>query len=491
MVQTPAFDAALALSRFGLGSGLSGTAAVSDARAVLHDEINAGAPVPQGDLQATPDLLTAVYQYQAQKRMDRKAAGDTTDKPDMQDGVQGDMKPDMQAGMTDDKPDAGGRKKRDPDLGASPVIKALFTEFDARFNGTVKSPVIGFNERMAMFWFNHFAVSVKKSQPVAATAGAYEREAIRPHIFGKFHDMLVAVETHPTMLLYLDNAQSVGPQSLGAKFGKRGLNENLAREIFELHTLGVGTGYTQADVTSFARIITGWSVSTGRKAFRNMGDPGTFAFNDRIHEPGAQIVMGKTYAEGGQAQGLAVLADLARHPATAKHIATMLARHFVADDPPPALVARLADTFTRTDGDLGEVSRALISSDEAWSPQLVKIRSPLEYVCAVLRATGAPIKPKVVASVMNAMGEPLWQPPGPNGFPDTIDAWASPEGLSARMDFISTLAQQASQDVDPRAFAQSRLGPLLSDATLQAISRAETHAQGLSLAFLSPEFMRR
>ncbi len=397
---------------------------------------------------------------------------------DMQDG----MKPDMQD-------TSGDATKRNLDMGPSPIAQALNAEFEARFNGTIRQPLIGFNERMAMFWFNHFAVSVKKSQPVAAIAGAYEREAIRPHIFGKFHDMLVAVETHPCMLLYLDNAQSVGPQSPGAKFGKRGLNENLAREILELHTLGVGTGYTQADVTSFARIITGWTVSNGKRG--NDGPPGTFFFNERIHEPGAQVVLGRTYAQGGQDQGLAVLADLARHPATAKHIATKLARHFVADDPPPALVARLADTFTRTGGDLGEVSRTLIASDEAWTPQLTKVRSPLDYVCAVLRATNAPMKPRAIAAVMNAMGEPLWQPPGPNGFPDTADAWASPEGLSARMDFISTLAQQASQDVDPRAFAQSRLGALLSPATLEAISRAETHAQGLSIAFLSPEFMRR
>jgi uncharacterized protein (DUF1800 family) len=338
-----------------------------------------------------------------------------------------------------------------------------------------------------MFWMNHFAVSVKKNELCRITTGAYEREAIRPYVFGKFHDMVHAVETHPCMLEYLDNAQSIGPNSPANRNGKRGLNENLAREIMELHTLGVGSGYTQADVTSFAKVITGWSFN--RRPER--GPIGQFIFNRQAHEPGVQTVLGKRYAQEGAAQGEAVLRDLCRHPATATHIATKLARHFVADDPPPALVARLAQTFRDSDGDLAEVSKTLVGAPEAWSPALNKVRSPNEYMCALIRATGVTLKPGAITGALTNMGQALWQPSGPNGYPDTVAAWASPEGMAARMEVVSALAHRADPSLDPRAFAESHLGDLMSEHTRDAIAHAETHPQGLSLAFLSPEFMRR
>ncbi len=364
----------------------------------------------------------------------------------------------------------------------------FLAEVDARFNGTIREPVIGIGERLAMFWANHFAVAVGKGPAVRILAGAYEREAIRPHVFGRFEDMLLAVETHPAMLFFLDNRQSVGPDSKASGHGKRGLNENLAREIMELHTLGVDGGYTQRDVTSLSRIITGWTVvgAEGR-----LGTPGTFAFNRAAHEPGSQTLLGVSYPDDGVGQGRAALRDLAHHPATARHIALKLARHFVADVPPPDLVASLAATYTKTGGDLSAVYQTLIASEAAWNPTLVKIRSPLEYFVALLRASGERPKPNVIMARLNAMGQPLWNPSGPNGFPDTVDAWASSEGLATRIDVASLVANQTPGRTDPRRFATETLGSLLSADTQDAISRAETKAQAVSIAFLSPEFQRR
>ncbi len=505
MAQTPAFEAALALSRFGLGSNTDGVAAVTgDIRERLKAEIAAGAPVPTGDgLLATPELIALVTQYQMERAAARRVADAKgqaqpgqpggnmtgTDMAGQSSQMSGDMaaQNQMSSGMQDLNKKGEPKKPQAAVKGDDPLRPTMLAEMDARFNGTVKASQIGFNERMVMFWQNHFAVVVKKSQPTAVTAGAMEREAIRPHVFGKFEDMLVAVETHPCMLEYLDNQQSIGPNSQANRNGKRGLNENLAREILELHTLGVGTGYTQGDVTAFARVITGWSFNRNAQ----QGPVGVFQFDPRRHEPGSQVIMGKTYTQDGVDQGKAVLHDLARHPATATHIATKLARHFVDDNPPPALVKRLADTFKRTDGDLAEVSRALVDSPEAWTPQLTKLRSPLEYIVALIRATNANMKPQAITLALNAMGQPWWNPAGPNGFPDTVAAWASPEGMATRVDLANAIANNVSPSVDPRQFAESRFGPLLSDHTAEAIARAETHAQGLSLAFLSPEFMRR
>ncbi|TRL39441.1 DUF1800 domain-containing protein, partial [Rhizobium straminoryzae] len=363
----------------------------------------------------------------------------------------------------------------------------LLAETDARFNGTIHQPLIGFGERLAMFWANHFAVAISKGGDVHILAGCMEREAIRPNLFGRFEDMLVAVETHPAMLVFLDNQQSVGPNSQANRNGKRGLNENLAREIMELHTLGVDGGYSQADVTAFARVITGWTVYRDRK---RPGPLGSFTFSDWAHEPGDQTVMGVTYADDGLDQGKAVLRDLARHPATARHLATKLARHFVSDQPPKALIDRMAAAYTKTDGDLSAVYMAMINADEAWTPQLTKVRPPLVYVTGLLRATGLKPKPNQILAVLKALGQPLWNPSGPNGFSDTTDAWASSEGLATRIDAANLFAHQIGGPVDPRAFAGDRFGPLLTDDTLQAISRAETKPQGLSIAFLSPEFQR-
>ena len=244
----------------------------------------------------------------------------------------------------------------------------------------------GFAERLVVFWSNHFCISANKGGLARMWAGSFEREAIRPYVLGRFGDMLKAVEQHPAMLFFLDNQQSLGPDSRAGQNRKRGLNENLAREIMELHTLGVGGGYTQDDVTSLARIITGWTYA-GRQG--QLGTPGSFVFNANAHQPGAQRLLGKIYENNGVAQGEAALADIARHPSTAKFIATKFARHFVADDPPPALVARLQDVFLKSDGDLKALAMALLDSDEAWQAPLTKLRSPLRIPGGDRPAAGA------------------------------------------------------------------------------------------------------
>ncbi len=356
-----------------------------------------------------------------------------------------------------------------------------------RFHAMLE-PLGGLPERLVAFWSNHFAVSVNKGNTVRTFAGLLEREAIRPHVHGRFADMLLAVETHPAMIFFLDQQQSLGPNSrAGARRG-RGLNENLAREIMELHTLGVAGGYTQADVTALAHIITGWTLAppNGQE-----GIPGTFRFNANMHEPGEHLLLGKRYGDSGFERGKAALADLARHPSTAQHIARKLTRHFVADEPPASMVARLAKVFRDTDGDLQALSFALLDSPEAWSAQATKMRSPQEFLVASARALGR--KPEIgqILGPLNAMGHPIWQPGGPNGFPDSVAAWASPEGLKTRLDVSAAIARQSANGIDPKGLVEDIFGPAASTETRQAILRAETRYQAVAIALMAPEFQRR
>jgi uncharacterized protein (DUF1800 family) len=349
-------------------------------------------------------------------------------------------------------------------------------------------PLGGIGERLVMFWSNHFAVSVNKGNPVRMFAGLMEREAIRPHVFGRFADMLLAVERHPAMIIYLDNQQSVGPNSRAGQRRGRGLNENLAREILELHTLGVDGGYGQEDVTALARIITGWTLAAPNGA---KGPPGTFRFNPNTHEPGAQALLGRRYPEGGLEQGEAALADIARHPATARHLARKLARHFVADAPPPALTARLEAAFRDSDGDLRQVTLALLDAPEAWSPESLKMRTPQEFLIAAGRVLGRRPTIGQVMQPLNAMGQPVWQPGGPNGYPDGVSDWASPEGVKTRLDVAAAIGRQAAGAVDPRRLLDDAFGAAVSPETRAAVTRAETRHQAIALALMSPEFQRR
>lgn len=348
-----------------------------------------------------------------------------------------------------------------------------------------------FHERLTWFWANHFTVSADKPQ-VFALAGAFEREAIRPHVTGKFVDLLLASTRHPAMILYLDNNMSVAPGFKPPVIADRpnlprpsGLNENLAREILELHTLGVNAGYTQADVTTFARALTGWTVG-------GLADTG-FRFAPRRHDPGPKTVLGRTYSQQGVAQGEAILRDLAAHPATAKHVATKLVRHFIADEPPPAAVERVARAFVDSGGDLPVVYAALVQSPEAWVQPLAKLKQPNEFVVSTLRMLPAAREGRSEGFflALNEMGQRPYFAPSPQGWPDAASAWANADGLWKRIEWSTALADRLGSQVDPLALAEGAYGPALSDNTRLAIARAESRQQGLTLWLASPEFQRR
>ncbi len=342
-------------------------------------------------------------------------------------------------------------------------------------------------ERLAEFWGNHFTVSRRQGN-VTAIVGAYQREAIRPHILGRFEDMLLAAARHPAMIMYLDNGGSAGPNSRANARRNRGLNENLAREILELHTLGVRGGYSQEDVTSFAKIITGWSIGRGAE----FNEPDGFMFRPAAHEPGPKLLLGQEFPEGEEG-GLAAFRLLASHPNTMMFLATKLVRHFVADDPPEATVRRIADILAGTQGDLGAATRALIALPQAWAP-LTKLRSPQDFALSVLRALGAGDEAaQPLLGVMGNLAQPLWTAPGPNGWPDVAGEWASPEQLMRRLDWVNGLAGRAAAAgrPDARDVAEATLGPLLKAETSNAVRRAGSVREALVLLLASPEFQRR
>ncbi|WP_213982312.1 DUF1800 domain-containing protein [Sphingomonas sp. dw_22] len=361
-------------------------------------------------------------------------------------------------------------------------------------------------ERLVHFWANHFAVSADKLTTVGLS-GTLEFEAIRPHVLGNFRDMLQAVERHPAMLLYLDQAQSVGPNSPAAQLAGRrqgpqaqrryGLNENLAREIMELHTLGVRTVYAQADVTEFARAMTGWSVSgLGRNQGARVpgldGTPGSFVFAPRLHEPGARTILHRSWPQQGEDQASAVLDMLAEHPATARHIATKLARHFAGDDPPAPLVARLEASFLKSKGDLPGVYRTLIDSPECWVPQPVKFKSPWEWTISAMRGLGTQqLPPMAINGLMTQLGQPVWKPGSPAGWDDVAGSWAGPDAILRRVEAAERMAQRTKDMIDARERAAELFPGALSASTAQAIARAESPGQGIALMLSSPEFMRR
>ncbi|HET7756478.1 MAG TPA: DUF1800 domain-containing protein [Steroidobacteraceae bacterium] len=354
-----------------------------------------------------------------------------------------------------------------------------------------------FLERLTQFWSNHFAVSTDK-QLLAGLAGAFEREAIRPRTLGNFGDLLLAVETHPAMLLYLDNHLSVGPHSELARRAERrraprriGINENLGREILELHTLGVGGGYTQADVTSFAQVLTGWSIGGGNGPFAG-GEPGRFRFRAELHEPGVRVVLGRRYPDRGYEQGVAVLGDLARHPATAHHIAAKLACHFIADDPPRAAVERLAQAFGASGGDLPTVYRALIDEREAWAAPLAKFKTPGDYIVSTYRGLAIPAQAgRAPLAPFELLGQRTWTPGSPAGWPDRSADWDGASALLKRIEWADAVAGRLGGRVYATQLAPELLGASLSEATGRALAQAASPAQALTLLLAAPEFMRR
>jgi uncharacterized protein (DUF1800 family) len=486
--------AALALHRFGFGPRAGTIAAIaSDPRGALIGDLdrpNAGRISDAGLMSGgaasrmASDFIAerAAKQKLEMRRQEaakQQAAKLAAANPAMQNPAMENAGMEKPAeGKSGDAKAAAAKPTPQPE---TPMQENFFREAKAHYDAGVRAE-IGFVERLVWFWSNHFCVNANDT----VQAGAYEREAIRPHVLGKFADLLLAVESHPAMLVYLNNASSMGPNSIAGINRNRGLNENLGREILELHTLGVRTGYSQDDVVSFAKVITGWTTYVPDLPDRG----GEFLFYQRFHEPGPQTVLGKPYRDTGIEQGRAVLNDLARHPATALHVATKLARHFVADDPPPALVETLRRTFMETDGDLWQVSKALVTAPESWVPEQAKFKRPSEWIVSYLRAhgfNGADVRR--MAGGCTTLGEPLWRPPSPKGFADENGAWA--DGLAHRLDIANNYAQRNADRMDASEMLDIAFGPLASAETRIAVKRAESKQQALTLLLMAPEFQRR
>ncbi|WP_397594188.1 DUF1800 family protein [Sphingorhabdus sp.] len=475
-----AIDAAIAMNRFGLGAR-AGTAAPERPARWLLDQLGRHDPRPPAIAALPPrsELIGAIRDLR-QDRQQRRS-------------------------MEEDKPadDAAAAADRDLNNYRTAVRGQYVAAVDARL-GVALSSDTDFAERLVHFWANHFAISIDKIVTVGL-AGNFEFEAIRPHILGSFADLLKSAIRHPAMLLYLDQAQSIGPNSLLARrIGARsdreiGLNENLAREILELHTLGDRTAFTQEDVTEFAKAMTGLTVAgLGRpqlqRALGTDKSPGDAVFADALHEPGNRMIAGRSYGGGGALALDRILDDLAMHPATARHIATKLARHFVADDPPAPLVARLEAVFLKTGGNLPALYKALVEAPESWRTPVAKFKSPWEWTVSALRAlsvTDFPGRAQAAVGLFTQMGQPVWRPGSPKGFGDISADWAGPAALMRRVETAGRFARLAANRVDARQLAPAILPGTLGPLTAEQIARAESPEQGLALLLVSPEFLRR
>jgi uncharacterized protein (DUF1800 family) len=457
-------SAAIALHRFGLGAGPD-TPAPADPRRWLLEQFDRYQPVPpawagswRGPGQVTRLLAAQRAARQDQDPQQRQAA--------------------LQAYR---------REARDHYLEA----------VGARTQAALQSDT-PFVERLVHFWANHFAVSIDKAA-VLGLAGAFEADAIRPHVLGRFEDLLLAAVRHPAMLLFLDQANSIGPDSPAGRRSAargegrtRGLNENLAREILELHTLGVRSGYTQADVTEFARALTGWSVAGAPGPAPEDGGASGFQFRPLLHEPGVRTLLGRHYGQPGEAQALAILRELAAAPATAAHVATKLARHVAGDEPPQPLVQALADAFLRSGGHLPTVYRELVESPAAWEPARATFKSPWDWALSAARALGRREMPGFqMAALMNQLGQPVWRPGSPAGWDDGGSAWAAPDALLRRVEVAQRLASQVGDAIDARALAERVLPGAVGEATRTALARADSPGTGLALLLVAPEFLRR
>jgi uncharacterized protein (DUF1800 family) len=377
------------------------------------------------------------------------------------------------------------------------AAQSLSAETQARMTHAITTPA-PFLERWVMFWSNRLTMAAKNPQ-TNFFVGPYEREAIRPHVLGSFSDLLTSANLHPGMLIYLDQVRSVGPSAPGTAMARNrrrptGLNENLAREILELHTLGANGGYSQADVTEFARALTGWTIQLPRNNRGNQreADFGRTIFIDALHEPGPRTMMGTVFAQSGRDQAPAILDWLARRPQTARTIARAVAIHFVSDNPPTSLIGRLEQNFLVTNGNLAALAETLINSPEAWTPQQGKFKSPSDFLISTLRAGGTTsVTMAGLRSTFTQLGQTPWRAPSPKGWPDTASDWAAPDAILKRVDWSNLAADVIGQTMTPMAFASSALGATLSPQTSTAISRAGDARQGIVLALMSPEFQRR
>lgn len=395
-------------------------------------------------------------------------------------------------------------------------VDALFTqERVARF-AKYTEPEVGFVERLVLFWSNHFSLA-PVSDLVRGVMGHAEREVIRRHVLGKFSDMLKGVIAHPAMIRRLNNQNSIGPNSVEGLRTRRGLNENLGREILELYTVGANGGYTQADVTSMALILTGWSIQGNR----DLPQAGLFRFNADGHEPGTFTVMGTSFGQPGQQKGFAALDMLASHERTAEHIAFKLILHFITDTPSAKSVRSLARVFRRSGGDLRVVSEALLTLPEAWSEPMTRIRQPLEWMVSMARAVGFDqSKGELMFQRFNnwgwlsALNYPYWNCPTPDGHPDQNFFWVTPNAIRQRRDAAFAFCQRFLQIDEPRSdtakywrtnrpaltnpaqFAQDLLPGVLPPATLAELANFnpadDTQVlSNLALVFMTPEYLNR
>jgi uncharacterized protein (DUF1800 family) len=454
-------EAIIAANRFGYGLSPNGGAAIGrDPRGWLKGQIM-NTPVPEV-MRGLPDsgnMVVSMLSMRADTKRERQM---------MNDGVH------TKVPMAQQNDDPARRAARE----------AYQAEVAARLNAAAFGTT-PFAERMMAFWANHFTVSGVRGQ-VKLLAGSYEREAIRPHMFGHFEDLVLAVVQHPAMGYYLDNAVSVGPESMAGKLSKRGLNENLGRELLELHTLGVNGGYTEEDLRAMAKILTGWSMESAKD-----GKPGRFEYHPQAHEPGSKTLLGQTFPEMGMEEGVRAIRFVSRQPATARHIAEKLARHFVSDDPPVSAVDRLAEVFLKTSGDLAAVSRALIDLPEAWSAYGQKIKSPWDMVVSAAAATNAVMMPEQIAGTLNKLGQPVFMAPQPTGWPDDAASWCSPDAMLRRVEWCQGFADRVGGTTDPMVIARNALGETLDAAGLAAVQHAESRPAALAILLASPAFQRR
>jgi uncharacterized protein (DUF1800 family) len=468
------FTSAIAANRFGLGARPGELAAIgADGPDWLRAQLPDPPPVLAAALRSSQQILAAALELRREIQAERRTLANT-----------------VGTGADPNAPD--------PVLQKLPqFLRPIYTaEVTARLSWAVSTDR-PFVERLTQFWSNHFALSIDK-QFLSGLAGSFEREAIRPHVLGNFSDLLLAVETHPAMLLYLDNPLSVGPHSVAAQRAQRrqaprkiGINENLAREILELHTLGVGGGYTQKDVTTFAEVLTGWTISGEGGRFAP-GEPGRFVFRPELHEPGVKVLLGRHYPDDGLGQGVAVLRDVARERATARFIATKLTRHFIADDPPAAAVARIADAFARSGGDLRTVYRALTEAHEAWKQPLAKYKTPVDYVVSSYRGLTLPVDAAhAPLAPFELLGQRTWQPGSPAGWPDRSADWDGASALIKRIQWADAVGGRLGNQRDALQLAPQLLGANLTEATRTAVARAASAAQAVTLLLSAPEFMRR
>lgn len=356
-------------------------------------------------------------------------------------------------------------------------------EAAARTRAAIDSPA-PFFERLAHFWGNHFTVSATKRQSLPLVA-AFERDVVRPHIMGTFGSMLLASTRHPAMITYLDNARSIGPQSRAGRRQGKGLNENLAREVLELHSLGVNGGYTQDDVIALAKMLTGWTVDiTGRSR-------DGFLFNAGAHEPGDKTLLGIRFAENGENEAQSALESLALHPSCAKFIAGKLARHFISDTPSAASVNTIAQSYLRSGGNLPDVYRTLLSLPEVWQAPLPKVKTPNDFIISLLRAADIDIDNMRLAGAFRELGQVPFSAPSPAGWSDMAQDWLGGEALLRRIDIAQGIANALHTRVSPANVLEHTIGPVASDTTRTAVRRAGSPAEALTLVFASPEFQRR